>query len=424
VAGTERTAAWIVRRPGGTADSVVRFELLPADSASTATYSLRANVGWLRPPPQVTLGGSAATVAVPFQAGGLARPGAYTGTVSGWGPDTLAGPAFRLVVTVVVPAPAAADSVALRSGIAVPAGSVLRSFFLADTARPFEVLVATATTEQGIAFLHEPDGAPYREGNAAPVGQEPATYHVDGRDVRGGAYEVDITPAPHRGVSATVAVRHAPYTMRAARTGGGVVVQLTGVAATAQAELKMGLIGVERTETVVARGSAERRIPFVLPSWATAVVIDVSMDRSQWGRFTDFGVTLFGSTGRQLGKDPLEYAFGRLEVDVAKGQNDRQVTLGLFPGFADPADSADWSAGVSIRIYADTMVALSRAGGGASQVTVARGATIARRFDLPESPWPLGEGFFPLGVLVAETGGRTWTRETGLAPASGSAAVR
>ena len=78
------------------------------------------------------------------------------------------------------------------------------------------------------------------------------------------------------------------------------------------------------------------------------------MDRAQWGRFTDFGVTLFDSIGRQLGKDPLEYAFGRLSVDLPDGQSDRPVTVALFPGFADPADTARWSATMSIRLYADT----------------------------------------------------------------------
>ena len=123
------------------------------------------------------------------------------------------------------------------------------------------------------------------------------------------------------------------------------------------------MIGGERIEKITTRGSDPVRLPFILPSWTAAVVVDVAMDRAQWGRFTDFGLTLFDSNGRQLGKDPLEYAFGRLSVDVAKGQADRPVAVALFPGFADPADTATWSATISVRLYADTMAAVPPAGG-------------------------------------------------------------
>ncbi len=422
VAGTARTGAWIERLPGAAVDSGVRFELLRPDTAAPATFALRSDVPWLRPPSKVTLSGASAEVNVPYATRTLLRPGAYSGTVSGWGADTLVGPAFRLVVTVVVPARAPSDSAVLRAGTAVTAGSVLRSFFLAESMRPFEVEVQTGAGSQAIAFLHEPDGQPFRDGATAPAGGEPASFAVGGRDARRGMYEVDVTPAPNREVRATVTVHHAPYTIRASRSGGDVVARLTGAGSTSEAELKLGLIGAERADELRARGSAERRIPFVLPAWATAVVVDVSMDRSQWGRFTDFGVTLFDSTGRQLGKDPLDYAFGRLSVDVTKGQADRPVALGFFPGFADPADDGDWNVNVSIRLYADSSVALAPVGGETSRVTVAAGSTVTRRFALPESPWPLSEGFFPLGVVLARSGGRLWTAEAALPPAPGSAA--
>ena len=38
-------------------------------------------------------------------------------------------------------------------------------------------------------------------------------------------------------------------------------------------------------------------------------------------------------------------------------------------------------------------------------------------FALPQSPWPLGDGFFPLGLLVAAPTEHSWTREGGLAAA-------
>ena len=47
---------------------------------------------------------------------------------------------------------------------------------------------------------------------------------------------------------------------------------------------------------------------------------------------------------------------------------------------------------------------------------VAPGTTATSAFSLPSSPWPLGDGFFPLAVLVARTDERSWTREGGLPP--------
>jgi hypothetical protein len=237
---------------------------------------------------------------------------------------------------------------------------------------------------------------------------------VDGRDVRNGMYEVDVTPIGAKDLRATILVRQAPFTLAATREGNAAVARLTGVGGKAETQIRLGLIGGERIEKIATRGSDPVRLPFTLPAWATAVVVDVAMDRAQWGRFTDFGLTLFDSAGRQLGKDPLEYAFGRLSVDVAKGQADRPVAVTLFPGFADPADTAQWSATVAVRLYADTMAAVPPTGADSGEVVVSRGMKVTRKFAPVVSPWMLGAGFTPLGVIVARTGGRIWTREIAL----------
>ena len=138
------------------------------------------------------------------------------------------------------------------------------------------------------------------------------------------------------------------------------------------------------------------------------------MDRAQWGRFTDLGLSLFDSLGHQLGKQPINYAFGRLQVELPERHGDLPVTLGLFPGFADPADSQRWSLRASIRVYADTSVVLARADSGG--ITIAPHAGATADFALPQSPWPLGPRFVPLGLLVARADGRSWTREVELAP--------
>ncbi len=56
---------------------------------------------------------------------------------------------------------------------------------------------------------------------------------------------------------------------------------------------------------------------------------------------------------------------------------------------------------------------------GTGDVTIAAGGSVAVRFQLPPAPWPLPEGFAPLGVFLARAGGQVWTREDGFAERSG-----
>jgi hypothetical protein len=179
------------------------------------------------------------------------------------------------------------------------------------------------------------------------------------------------------------------------------------------------LRGAQRQDTVRARGSAIQRIPFDLPAWATGLEVDVAMDRDQWGRFSDFGVTVLDSMGRQLAQDPMEYAFGRLSTVLRDGHGGTRAELTLFPGFADPADDRPWSATATIRLYADSAVAVAPASESGGEKSVGAGQRVSVRFRLPPSPWPLPRGFAPLGVILARVGEQVWTRESGFAKGSG-----
>ena len=394
------------------------FELLRAAPASPAAYTLRSDSPWLTAPARVTLTGARSVVAVRYNPASLKPPGAYVGTVTGWGPDSLAGPAFRLVSTIVVPAALAAGPRDLRTGIPVESGSSLRTFFRADSARPFEVRVTSGPSEKGLAFLHEPDGMPYRDESVRPIGaaEGPAVYRVDARDAIAGTYEavaVGIAPAPET-LSASLRVTHSPVRLHLTRNDSQAVATVSNATPSpVSAELGVLLGGAERVETVAARGSAMHRIPFIAPSWARKVVVDIRMDRAQWGRFTDFGISLFDSAGRQIETKPLNYAFGRLQASLPMGHGDMPVELSLLPGFADSAGTLSWTLRASIRLYPDSPVELAPSQPGA-RVTVAAGKRASTAFSLPQSPWPLGDGFFPLGILVARVGADTWTRESGL----------
>ena len=405
------TAAYQVVPAGRRPDTVATFTLTVA---RPDTFRLRSTAPWLHAPSRVIAGGQF-SLRVTYDASALAAPGVYTGVVSGWTADTLAGPAFRLVNTVVVAHPAARD-VALRAQFAP--GAARRIFFMADSERPFSI-TAESATEGVMLYLHEPDGMPYRggSGTAAGTGDTAAVYDVGGRDVVPGAYEAVAVAPPLGGATVGIALRQSPVILRLARDRTGIAATLVNLQDSSVAvRAAVVLAGAERNQTTYARGSGVQRIAFIAPAWARGVIIETTMDRAQWGRFTDFGVSLFDSAGRQLGTEPLNYAIGRLQVSLPSGHADMPVELGLFPGFADPADTTrGWTVKTSIRLYADSAVTLA-ATNGEVPVTLrlpARGTTAAR-FVLPESVWPLGDGFFPLAAIVAEAGGMLWSREAGL----------
>ena len=413
----DATAA-VLRGLGGLPDTVQSFELVRHAGTAAATYTLRSDAPWLTGPASVTLARERTRLQLKVGRKAIAAPGVAVGTITGWGTDTLAGPAFRLVVTVVAAAPVTASTQSLREKVALPAGGMLRTFFTADSGRPFALIVETnGRAERALSFLHEPDGMPFRDEGArsAGFGPQSAEYEADSRDVVSGGYESVVVAPPNQPLSATVSVVQSPLSLQAVRQGESVRATFTNLTgAPVEAEVGMHLGGAARIETVSAGGSAVQRIPFVVPAWSRGVVIDLAMDRAQWGRFTDFGVTLFDSLGQQLGKQPLNYAFGRLQVELPEGHGDLPVTLGLFPGFADSTGDQRWTLRTSIRVYADTSVVLARAD--SSSTTIAPHASATARFALPGVPWSLGPKFVPLGLLVARADGRSWTREVELAP--------
>ncbi|HXE56474.1 MAG TPA: S8 family serine peptidase, partial [Gemmatimonadales bacterium] len=410
VAGDGVSAAWHMGVPRGP----TRFELRRPGRDPVGTFTLRSDAPWLVAPESVTLRDTLTVVEVSYRSEALAAPGVHTGVVTGWTRDTAAGPIFRLVSTVVVPHPAGRDTSA--APVPVAAGGLRRFFFAADSARPFMVEVFTAHRhERALAHLHEPGGMPFRDetGIAAGSGEAAAIFQTDGRDAIAGVYEAVASAAPNQPTSVGLRVTHSPLLIDGARERNGVVVRLRNVSGRpVEARVRAGLTGGERVVPMVGFGGETRRIPFVVPAWASRAEIDVAMAPEQWPRFTDFGVTLFDSGGRQLGQSPMNYAFNRLQVAFPEGHGDMPVELGLFPGLAEVGSTERWTARVSIRLYADSVGALAPLGrADPAAVAIAPGATDTLTYGLEDSPWPLGDGFVPLGIVAAEVGPRTWTRE-------------
>ena len=304
--GPAMPTARCLRRSGAARGSPVQqFELLrPAGAHRPATRSGATRPGSPRPA-TVTLRGPAARHGRATSWPTLSRPAPHVGTVTGWGADTLAGPAFRLVTTVVAPRrvtrrrPAAPRR---RSG-ASPAARCAPSSG-PTAARPFALTVATGGRAETGARLPARAAAACltatrarRIGGSRTAGSRisrsmaatwsPATYEV-------GAWWRLPSQALSVGVSAS---SQSPLTLRLSRAGR------QAVAASCH-QRHAGLRGrrgrrccsaARRGSRPSPRAARHQRIAFVVPAWAKGVVVDVTMDRAQWDRFTDFGVTLFDS---------------------------------------------------------------------------------------------------------------------------------
>lgn len=408
------SAAWRLRPPGTQGDTTQIFDLIQAVGSPATDLTFRTSAGWLRAPGGVrTSAGATTSVSLNLQASALTTPGLHVGVVSGWTSDTLAGPVVRLITSVVVPDTGASFMADMGE---VPAGGEARRFFTAQAGRPFAVAYFTRDASQQVsAWLHEPGGQPYQEENgiSAGAGEQAAVILVDARQVREGIYEAIVTAPPLEAAAAAIVVQQSPLRISATRAWDSIAVALENLSpATVATEPFVVLVGAERTVRVVANGSDRQGIRFALPDWAVHATIDVSMDPAQWPRFTDFGVTLLDAAGRQLGKSPLNYATGRLQADLLPDRNG-QAELALFPGFADATGDLRWTADLSIRLYADSAHVTAIPG---APLTIEPGHTATLSLPLGVLRLALGDGFFPLGIVVVPEEEQTWTREVPLPP--------
>ena len=407
----ELSGAWRTAPPEGLRDTLQSFHLTRT-GPGTAPYSLRGDVAWVLAPPAVAVGDSA-TVTLRYRPDLLRAPGSYIGVVEGWGADSAAGPAFRLVSTIIVPRRLASAPDSLR--LPMPAGDFRRTVFAADSGRPVRISISESRGSPMLAFLHEPGGMPWRGGQVQLVGgpDSAAVFRLDGRDVVAGTYELVTMAGPATPVDATVVIDPSPWRIDAVRNRDTVTIQLGNLTGTdVEGEVSLELIGAERGVVLSSRGSADRRVAFTLPAWASRLVIELLLDRAEWPRFTDFGLTLEDAGGRQFGHAPLNYALGLLEVAFPVGSADRIVELVLSPGFAEPDAQDLWHARLAIRLFAGQPIPVSLPAGGAARVPA--GGTGGTKTLLPPLPWTLGDGFFPLARVTTRVGDHEWSRQSGL----------
>ncbi len=330
-------------------DTLQRFVIRSVGGQPAARLLLESDAAWLRAPPMVELQGRPETVTVRYDAFGLRRPGAYVGTV--WArpaTDTIAGPSLGLVNTVVVPH--ALDRPFATTGELGP-GAIARYFLDVSEGRGgLQVRLEVAESEEAILYLFEPSGQPFRGGSSLTAGQESgrvATVHVRSDDLVSGVYEAVVVAPPTAGVRFSLDAALPTVVLTAIEPGPRAVVHNPGTESL-PVRVRGELVGAVRTEHVTGRHAAPVTLQLEPPHWATRLVVDVSVPRELWQLLTDFGVTVFEKSGKKVSDAPLNYAFGRLEIDLDSSTVAGGLDLELFPGFAHFEPPETWSADVRI----------------------------------------------------------------------------
>ena len=384
-AGTGVSAAF--RRNGfaGAQDSVETFTVRHLAGLRAAQFALRADVPWLVVDDTIEAAPRTTRIPVTYRRSALVNPGVYVGTVTALNPrDTVAGPLFTLVNTVIIPTDLATRPLSDERRMVAP--SAVQRYFVrvpqADATLRVSVTVPDSQAQQATVRLYEPNGAPAR---SAPedimIGQEDAgsaVITVRAEDVIPGVYELDVIAPPLSAATVTVRAELGPVALAAAGDGASLEASARGTAVTG--EVLYRLVGAERTVAISGRGQPAESIQVRAPRWGRRMEVDVQLPPELWDEMTDFSVTVYDSTGQQIpgGNQPVNYAFGRMGVQLSDSITGIPLTIELYPAFARLPGHA-WRGTVRIRFLGPD----EPAGEGGQLSVVAGGRTVVR---LPTPP--------------------------------------
>ncbi|HEY7685881.1 MAG TPA: S8 family serine peptidase [Gemmatimonadales bacterium] len=376
-------------------DTLQVFTVTHADGLRAAQFRLTSDAPWLTVPALVTSNARRTSISVGYRPALLPGPGVYVGTVTARNPsDSVSGPLFTLVNTVVVPHDLSTRPLEDASR-AVGAGRVQRYFLRSPVAgRSMRVRVALGDIDQeALVQLYDPNGRPASAdpdslvqvgyGKAASV-----VIELPAEDMLPGVYELDVI---NPGINRTTATVQADLALVAmAPQANGTLEAMNPGVATANLEARATLVGAQRSAMVAGRGTAAESLAVAVPAWAVRAEVLVEMPREQWDGFSDFGLTVFDSAGQQVDVAPLNYARGRLTFPVSPRLAGHPAVIELYPAFAREGAVSSWQASVRVRFFGDSSEAL----GGPLPLTVVAGGRIV----LPAALLPFGllEGLAPL----------------------------
>src|SRR5207237_5024051 len=263
-ASTGVTAAF--RRNGfaGPQDSVETFAVRHLAGLRAAEFALRSDVPWLSVPDSVDAGPRTTQIAVTYKRGAMTAPGVYVGTVTARNSrDTVAGPLFTLVNTVIVPTDLTTRALFDERRRVAP-GAVQRDCLRSP--QDNATLRATVTLpdslgQQATVRLYEPNGEPARSApDDIDLGQQQpgsAVITVRAEDIVPGVYELDVVAPPLAAATVTVRAELGPVALAVTQHGAALEASsvLAGDAATATASGPVGypLAGADRVAAISGR---------------------------------------------------------------------------------------------------------------------------------------------------------------------------
>ena len=409
-------------------DTIQRFEVRSVAGQPAARFILKSDQRWLRSPEFLELRGGPATVELRYDERRLRTPGIYVGTVAAIpASDTLAGPAFRLVNTVIIPQSLEQPFVEGRD---LGPGRLQRYFFdvPANAGGLTVEMELRYRTQSGSLFLFEPNGQPFRGGSHLEAGGRDGptvTMVVSAEDLIPGVYEAVVVAPEASALSFDIRAALPRFTIDEIMSRGGPAVvvrkranapELIQDAALFQrsdstpstlddVRVSAEAIGAVRTVRVTGQRAEVEWLPIYVPTWATEVVVDVEMSKAQWNSMTDFGVTLFDSMGVQVGQGPLTYAFGRAEFEISRRDRGKTLNLELFPAFAHLEPPPTWELEATVYLMAGRRLSLAPADSGTATITLEAGEATELRFAAPDTARVIPAGFAPLIEVKANPAG-------------------
>lgn len=406
-------------------DSVETFTVRHVAGLRAAEFALRSNATWLHVDDSIDAAPRATQIPVTYQRSALTAPGVYVGTVTAFNPrDTIAGPLFTLVNTVIVPSDLAAKALFDERRSIAPAG--VQRYFLRvpqdDATLRATVTLPDSLSQQATVRLYEPNGEPAR---TAPedidIGeQQPGTavLTVRAEDLVAGVYELDVVAAPLAGSTVTVRAELGPVALAASRGASVEASSVTaGQGATVSGEVTYRLVGAERSYAINGRGLPAESIQVRAPRWAKSMEVDLKVPPELWDELTDLSVTVYDSTGQQVreGNKPVNYAFGRMSLPVTDSIIGVPLTIEFYPAFARLPVHA-WRGTATVRFLGPD----EPAGEGGALSIVAGGRSVIRLPGAPALELPEGFGTLLETRVTTLTGTMAARRVTLSTPARGA----
>jgi len=206
-----------------------------------------------------------------------------------------------------------------------------------------------------------------------------------------------------------------------AAVGDGGSLEASALGNSVTGEVRYRLVGAERTFAVSGRGLPAESIQVRAPRWARRMEVDVQLPPELWDEMTDFSVTVYDSTGQQIrgGNQPVNYAFGRMGVQLTDSMTGIPLTIELYPAFAR-LPGHTWRGTTRVRFLGPD----EPAGDGGQLSVIAGGRTVVR---LPTPPsLQLPDGFSTLieTRVTASTGTMAVRRIPVPAGARGASGLR